>query len=243
LCSIGFNIRFATVKGAEGNRKKGAFILRPAMRFSVRTIFLRLFLLLCTFPPAVPAYAAAPDFERDLVTYGQLTAEQQASLASGKVVRFQRESQGMEGAQAFVLLPASISEVWTLLVDYPTMNTWMHNVKDITQVTWVSPEVAHVGYVIDSPLKDVAYLLERTHTKEQRIRWQRLSGDLQAVYGGYDLFPAAGGTLLHYWSFVDAGLWLPSSVKTFFALSGMQKLMESIRAEAISRHRPRSSRP
>lgn len=186
----------------------------------------------------VHAETAALSFEKDLLTYAQLDAEQQAAIGRGEIVRFKRESGDLEGAQAFMILPQPVTDVWNLLIDYPTFKGWMYGVVDITEVTWLSPEVANVGYIIDSPMKNVAYLLQRTHEKPQRIYWHRVAGDLDAVYGGYDLQTVAGGTLVRYWSLVDIGVWIPANIKAFFTVKGLQKLMESIKAESARRAAP-----
>lgn len=181
------------------------------------------------------AETALPNFDKDLLSYEQLSTEQKAAIGRGEIVRFRRDLGDLEGAQAFMLLPQPITDVWNLLLDYPTFKTWMYGVVDITEITWLSPEVANVGYVIDSPIQNVSYLLQRTHKKHERIRWHRLSGDLDAVYGGYDLQSLSGGTLVGYWSLVDIGVWIPANIKAFFTVKGLHKLMESIRAEADRR--------
>lgn len=93
--------------------------------------------------------AAGPAFARDsLVTPDTLTADEKARLQRGEPVLWAYDHDGIEGAQAMVVLPVPRPEAWALLTDYPTFADWMMSLEAITQVTSTSPTTAVVGYLL-----------------------------------------------------------------------------------------------
>lgn len=182
--------------------------------------------------------AAGPAFARDsLVTPDTLTADEKARLQRGEPVLWAYDHDGIEGAQAMVVLPVPRPEAWALLTDYPTFADWMMSLEAITQVTWTSPTTAVVGYLLPAFTKKVKYALRRTHVAPERVFWDLDSGDLRGVWGGYDFYAVAPDkTLIRFWSAVDPGFWMPDFVKKHFSKKGLEELVIDIQKESKKRH-------
>lgn len=96
-----------------------------------------------------------------------------------------------------------------------------------------SPNHQRVRYVIDAKFKKLSYVLNRnlrqTHSGHE-ITWTMVKGDLRAVDGAWRVSERADGRCdIEYESFVDASVFIPSSVIRQGALQKVDEMVSKVR--------------
>lgn len=198
----------------------------------MKTLALVCAILIVVVAPLDRAVAAD---SKSLKELSDLSDKQRKQLIEGKQLVFPLKISGVSGSQAFLYLPYSPEFIYDMMSDCPSFPKWLKRVKAITSVKWETPQVALVGYRVQTPIRTVNYTLRRVHDRPKTIRWSRVSGDLLIVTGGYDFHPEGGGTLMRIYMGMEPAFWVPGFLRGLIAKTGMQELMENIEHEAKRR--------
>jgi hypothetical protein len=152
----------------------------------------------------------------------QPTAELFASWESGRVPG--------GGVYAWFGVPAPPTAVYAVLADDAAMASWIPHLAK-SQVVATGTPCNRVAFGVPSPIGEVDYVLDRCHDGAA-VWWAKAEGDrFETIEGSYQLTPAAGGTLVRYWSHVVAAVPVPTSVQEQVARIGVGDLVAGLRAE------------
>jgi len=182
---------------------------------------------------ALPAWAGG---EGALRHPRELDKAQVQRLKQGQTLTESYGSDGVEGAQGFVLVPLPIEAAYAMMTDYKRFPRWMDDLDAVTMVTWNGTTEAVVGNRLETQFKTIRYALRRYHERPRRVWWHLDSGDLARVEGGYDFYPVAERqTLIRFHTLVDPGFWVPGFVREYFSVQGLETLMANVAAESRRR--------
>ncbi|MDD5225244.1 MAG: SRPBCC family protein [bacterium] len=124
------------------------------------------------------------------------------------VITNEDKSGNLTNVTAGIRIDAPVSEVWQIITDYNRYHEFLPQTKRV-RILRQSGDTAEVEYNLKLAVSVVGigidYTLKHTHQKPDRISFERISGDLSEVRGGWEFIPAAGGekTLAFYSVYSD----------------------------------------
>ena len=164
----------------------------------MRNIYLFTTALILLFP--LVANAASSDWER---------------LFNGQVIVLDKENKaGIPGIQAKFVVSASTDRIWEVLLDYDHFPEIFKGIKKMS-VLHENLSGALIEFWIDAVLAELHYILYRQYeSPRRRITWKRISGDLQAIAGSWEIHDTTkpGNKLVIYESYVRVGGPVPTKL-------------------------------
>ena len=115
------------------------------------------------------------------------------------------------------------------------VETFTKSFPDVISLDVMERSSTHqrVKYVIDAKFKKVSYILNRNLGQRgdtQEIRWTMVKGDMRAIDGAWMVTPRSDGRAdVEYESFVDASVFIPSSVIRQGALQKVDEMVTKVR--------------
>ena len=129
-------------------------------------------------------------------------------LFNGQVVVVDKENKaGIPGIQAKFVVSAPTDRIWEVLLDYDHFPEIFKGIKKMS-VLHENHSGALIEFWIDAVLAELHYVLYRQYEiPRRRITWKRISGDLQAIEGSWEIRDTAksGEKLVIYESYVRVG--------------------------------------
>ena len=180
----------------------------------------------------------------DLRDVPELTEADWQKLDRGEVSAKSAVLAGMDGGQAWVVLPYTPSEVYAIIRDVAAYPRWRADIKEVTSQKWIAPNVEEVSYVAHL-VRTIHITLRRTHSEAPRyVWWTMKEGDIKAFSGGYNIYPLdQGETLLEYHTAADAGIWVPGFVKSAVTTSNLPSSLREFLPELERRFGHRERKP
>jgi ribosome-associated toxin RatA of RatAB toxin-antitoxin module len=139
---------------------------------------------------------------------------------------------GLPGVRAQLTVTASRERIWATLLDYEHFPQIFSGIERM-QVLEQGDRGATVEFWVDALLRRYRYVLRREYeVPQQRLRWTRVSGDLERIEGSWEIrdTPRSGVHLLIYESYVQAGGLVPSGVIRWVAMRKTRDMSERLRA-------------
>ena len=132
-------------------------------------------------------------------------------LFQGEVVLESVEKDEIPGVKASFVVKAEASEIWVTLVDYKNF-TDIFLEMDRVKVLEQDSDGARVEFWLTIFFVQYHYTLYRHYEPlNNKITWQRVSGDLKKIFGAWEILPTprTGQHLVIYESYVDPGGLIP----------------------------------
>jgi ribosome-associated toxin RatA of RatAB toxin-antitoxin module len=139
--------------------------------------------------------------------------------------------EGVPGIKLLMTVTTSRDNIWKTLTDY---ENYSHIFKGIEKIEIVKQENegVYVEFWIDAVITKYHYVLYRHHEKLQgRIRWKRISGDLERVEGSWEIHdtPRPEAKLLIYKSYVKVESMMPKSMLRWGAIRHARAMGKRLR--------------
>lgn len=148
---------------------------------------------------------------------------------------------------AAVLIKAPPEVIWPIMIDCKQAPQFVPSLKHCRRIgaaadgSWedFEQEVQYSWF-----LPTVRYVFRAEYERPHRIRTRRISGDLKAQEGTWQLTPSADGTgtLVQYAVYVDPGFWIPQSLVNHSLLKDLPAALAGLRQRAESAHAMISAR-
>jgi hypothetical protein len=162
---------------------------------------------------------------------GQIPADELEKLSKGEIlVEAIEDENGLPGAIAKFQMAGSRSEIWKMLNDFSNFPLMYDDITRL-EVKSEDNEGAELEIWMKVGIIKVHYSLYRHYEiKNYKLTWERLSGDMKVVDGGWEIVDAVDSTnkILVFKSFVDPGRLIPKKLVRRQTIKRAYKLGEDL---------------
>lgn len=145
----------------------------------------------------------------------QISELQFEKLSSGEIiVEAVNDSSGLPGVKAMFEISGTRTEIWGMLNDYENFKKIYGNI-DSLKVLEADSSGAIIEFWSDAVIKKMHFTLIRKYeVYEQKLSWERLSGDMKRIEGGWEILDSreAGKKILVYKTFIKYGGIIPTKL-------------------------------
>lgn len=141
------------------------------------------------------------------------------------------DKKGIPGVRLFMTVKAARERIWGTLTDYENFSNIFEAIDKI-KVHKQDDQGAHVEFWIDAVFTKYHYILYRHYEKPQeRLRWKRVSGDLERIKGSWEIrdTPRPGTKLLIYESYVKVTTAIPEFLMRWEAIRRARAMGQRLR--------------
>ena len=179
--------------------------------------FKRMVLLLC-----VDVFAI-------FLSSAQLPGDIMQRLSEGEViVEAIEDNSGLPGARAMFQMEGNRSQIWAMLNDYASFQQ-MYDDIDSLRILKEDEKGATLEIWYYTVIGKYHYVLQRSYEiPEYKLSWERVSGDLKVINGGWEILDAFDGKnkILKFESYVKTGGLIPPKLVRRITMNKARKMAD-----------------
>ena len=161
------------------------------------------------------------------LSFSQLPEDILQRLSEGEViVEAIEDSSGLPGASAMFQIEGTRSQIWVMLNDYETFKQ-MYDDIDSVRVLKEDEKGATIEIWYNATIGKFHYVLHRNYEiPEYKLSWERVSGDLKVISGGWEILDAIDkkSKILIFESYVKTGGLIPPKLVRRISMNKAEKM-------------------
>ena len=198
------------------------------MRLAANKILLLLFLLIFLLPNS------------NMQSFGVTSQEEASKLSKGEVVASTLASSGNDsstiGVESKIFINTPPQKLWNLISHQEKLPEIIPSCKkaEILEKTDNSEKVEYLVKI--SPFLPVfKYVLNVDQTeKYKKIKYNKIDGSFNKLYGSFEFEPYNNGTILTYKMYIDPGFFVPSFICENGLRNALPDMLKKLKAKAES---------